>query len=158
MSTENPLTDDELAKLAELASKATPGEWFFDDVPGDYGIITNADGVEPIVFVAPGNLDPQERRNLLFCAEARNGVPALIAECQAARVHQARRDEGGEVERMRLLKRCQHYIIALRQRVYGRTHGEPVTDAELNELGGRCIPDLDAATAPTPGTEGGGKC
>jgi hypothetical protein len=42
-----------------------------------------------------------------------------------------------------LLMRCDKYITALRQRVYGKAVGPPPTHEELNVLGSACVPDLE---------------
>lgn len=83
-----PMTAAELAALAALERKATPGDWRRRWV-GNTEFIVGADGREIIVDV--GDLHDRYP-NADFIVAARNAMPRLLAEVEAQRA---------EIERLR---------------------------------------------------------
>lgn len=87
------LSDDEIRKLQELAAKATPGPWMYDDETAEVfspktGSILG--GQIEICESAEDNDGP-------FIAAAREGVPALIATADQLRVDLAQAQAAREV-------------------------------------------------------------
>lgn len=101
MTTE-PLSDDELTELAELAEHATPGPWYVRDLDDEHAMSLVAVGTQPdtglgerwpgfdhtsmiaaTLIQQPRYVDIADERwdaNAAFIAAARTAVPRLLAE------------------------------------------------------------------------------
>ncbi|MFI6984214.1 hypothetical protein ACIBSV_37225 [Embleya sp. NPDC050154] len=108
MDTPEPLTDEDLDEIEELAAGATPGPWHVRQLDDDYAMSLVAVGTVPdtglgerwpdfdhreivaatlvqhprYVDVADGRWD----ENALFIAHARRDVPRLVAEIRRLRL------------------------------------------------------------------------
>jgi hypothetical protein len=77
-----PLTEEQLAKLEQLAAAATSGPWFAEPcrvLGSEYlaNVVTQPGGAEILEFAPPDDA--------AFCVAARTAVPALIADVRDAR-------------------------------------------------------------------------
>ena len=80
---ETQLTDAELARLEELAGKATPGKWSTTDYTGPDVLITAMfEGIPYSVWNRGTNA---RKEDLEYIAAACNAVPALVAEVRRMR-------------------------------------------------------------------------
>jgi hypothetical protein len=67
------ITNEEIARLAELESKATPGEWEPQQYCADSSYFDiNASGIRVV------DSDGTSERNAEFIAESRNALPRLL--------------------------------------------------------------------------------
>lgn len=104
MTTPTPMTGEEIAAVAELERKATPGPWRFVRE-------RNAFGHEHTFIRAPrrpvADCDyfhlPGADKNCEFIANARNVIPRLIATIAADRAEIERKDAALKEARRRLI-------------------------------------------------------
>lgn len=76
-----PMTRDEIAALAELERKATPGEWVVsDDGDGRFFVLRRG---RLVMDSHAGMAASRLEKNVRFIASARNAVPRLIATIAA---------------------------------------------------------------------------
>ncbi|MEV7237244.1 hypothetical protein AB0N06_25750 [Streptomyces sp. NPDC051020] len=107
MDTPNPLTDEELAEIEELAGAATPGPWHVRQLDDDFAMSLVAISTVPDTGVGerwpdfdhrqivaatlvqqPRYVDVADERwdeNANFIANARQDIPRLIAEIRRLR-------------------------------------------------------------------------
>lgn len=90
------MTEEELARLEELASKATPGPWEWvagsdalhaTTVPHEW----HEDETAKII-VTDSHVYPPHGADAAFIAAAREAVPALLAEVRRLRAEKAERE------------------------------------------------------------------
>ncbi len=85
--TEEPLTDEELANLEDLAQRASPGPWKVFAGPGIGGpdfISIGVDDERADMYVMH-DANPAPQDDLDFIAAARNAMPRLISELKGRR-------------------------------------------------------------------------
>ena len=84
---EMKLNDAELARLEELAGKATPGKWSTTDYTGPDVLITAMlEGIPYSVWNCGTNA---RKEDLEYIAAACNATPALVAEVRRLRAERA---------------------------------------------------------------------
>ncbi|GAA4836109.1 hypothetical protein [Kitasatospora terrestris] len=115
MDTPEPMTDDELAEIEEVANAATPGPWHVRLLDDDYAMnlvaistvpdtglgerwpdFDHHENVAATLVQQPRYVDVADERwdeNAQFIAEARQNIPRLIAEIRRLRQLLATKDQ-----------------------------------------------------------------